>query len=74
MPQKSGGPGGVAHTLPSPRNVVGDDSEHDAEFPHEFQRLGDVLGRVIAKIARDHGLTRPHAAAVVELAGIGGAR
>ena len=49
------------------------DSTKYNESPSSFQSLGDVLDRVIARIARRHGLTMPTARLVTEVAGLAGA-
>ena len=49
-----------------------DDSE-TINPPDNWPRLGPVAMRIVERIARQHGLSRPHARVVTALAGIGGA-
>ena len=52
-------------------SAVGNDLEDDVA--DSWRRLGDVIERVIAKIARKHSLPVPTARTVAELAGLGNA-
>jgi hypothetical protein len=67
---KQGRPAGVP--APAQVKISGKlECVDDIKGPSSFQSFGDIAAGIIAKIAARHRLSEPHAAVVVELAGIG---
>lgn len=69
--QKRQGPEEAHHRFDR-ADIVGDqNSADDNKVPSPFQSFGDITAGIVAKIAARHRLSEPHAAIVIELAGIG---
>jgi len=49
------------------------DSAEDSQIPQNFQSFGEIASWIVARIAARHHLTASQAAAIAELAGLGGA-